>query len=144
MLNNDSAQRFYIRFNKWYAILSSLLFIPPSRSYLELDDQHVRVRMAWGFYSHFPRTAIASISLMQRKGIILSRGIHGWGGRWLVNGSAQGIVCIDLMSQQRGYVMGFPIQLSQLLISLEKPAALIELLKNDGEHIEEISPNYGG
>ena len=133
ILNSDNYQRFPIRFDKWYAILSHVLFLPPSHSYVEIDHKQVRVRMGWAFYSEFPRTAISSISLMETNRIILSRGVHGWADRWLVNGSAQGIITIKLRTKQRGYMISFPLQLKQLLVSVEEPMELIDALEN---HIE--------
>jgi hypothetical protein len=89
--------------------------------------------MGWAFYSKFPRTAISSISLMDTNRIILSRGVHGWADLWLVNGSAQGIVTIELRPKQPGYITSFPLQLKQLLVSVEEPMELIDALRN---HIE--------
>lgn len=134
ILNNGKSQRFPILFDRWYGILSSALFLPPSRSYVEIDNKQVRVRMSWAFYSHFPITVIASVSLMKTNRIILSRGVHGFAGRWLVNGSGQGIVTIELMPKQSGYVICFPIRLRQLLVSVEEPMELIEALKNHAEN----------
>jgi len=129
ILNNDNPQRFAIRFDKWYGFLSRALFLSPSRSYVEIDNQQVRVRMGWAFYSHFPRTAIASVSLLETNRIILSRGVHGWAGRWLVNGSGQGIVIFELRPKQWGYLICFPLRLRQLMVSVAEPIELIETLK---------------
>ncbi len=60
----------------------------------------------------------------------LSRGVHGFAGRWLVNGSGQCILVIDLAPGQRGYVMGFPVRLRQLMISVWEPAAFTAMLEN--------------
>lgn len=60
ILNNSKPKRFPILFDKWYAILSSALFLSPSRSYVEIDNQQVKVQMAWAFRCHFPRMAIAN------------------------------------------------------------------------------------
>jgi hypothetical protein len=115
-------QRFFILFDQWYKILSSTLFLPPSSSYVEVDDEEVRVRMGWAFRSSFPIGAVASA--VESHGLTLSRGVHGFAGRWLVNGSGQRILTIDLKPTQRGYVMGFPVRLKQLMVSVEDPAAL--------------------
>ncbi|HYS43059.1 MAG TPA: hypothetical protein VEM32_03670, partial [Geobacteraceae bacterium] len=60
----------------------------------------------------------------------LSRGVHGFAGRWLVNGSGRGILTIDLTPSQRGYVMGFPVRLRQLMVSVADPVALAAVLRN--------------
>ena len=54
--------------------------------------------------------------------------MHGFAGRWLVNGSGQGIVGINLQPRQRGYVLGFPVRLRNLLVSVEDTAGLMAAL----------------
>jgi hypothetical protein len=119
--------RFPISFDHWYRVLSSLVGLPPSSSYLDLHDEHAHVRMGWAFRSHFPRSAIVSVSGLDAKP--LSRGVHGFGGRWLVNGSGRGIVSIQLNPLQRAYVMGFPVRLRELMVSVVEPAALVAALR---------------
>ena len=121
-------QRFPIRFDEWYGVLSSALFLPPSSSYVEVGRQQVRVQMSWAFRACFPRSAV--ISVTEARESPLSRGVHGFAGRWLVNGSGQGILTIDLTPNQRGYVMGFPVRLQQLMVSMTEPEALAMALRN--------------
>ena len=117
------AQRFEIRFDSWYRALSSALFLPPSRSFVELTEVDVHVHMGWAFDARFPRSAISSAQRSELSTI--SRGVHGWGGRWLVNGSGRGLVSLVLEPEQRGRVMGVPVRLRELLVSVEDPDALI-------------------
>ena len=128
IMSSGRPQRFPIRFDVWYGILSSALFLPPSSSYVEVDSEQVSVRMGWAFRSRFPRAAVASASETHERP--LSRGVHGFAGRWLVNGSGQGILTIDLTPSQRGYVMGFPVRLRQLMVSVAEPVALAAVLRN--------------
>jgi hypothetical protein len=121
------ARRFPIRFDAWYGVLSSALLLPPSRSYVELDGDHVEVRMGWAFRARFPRAAVASVTEMHRRP--LSRGVHGFAGQWLVNGSGDGILTLDLTPSQRAYTLGIPIRLERLMVSVEEPAALAAALK---------------
>ena len=125
-MNYKKPQRFPIQFDPWYGILSSVLFLPPSSSYVEVNSEEVRVRMGWAFRSRFSRAAVTSATEMHRRP--LSRGVHGFAGRWLVNGSGQGILTIDLTPTQRGYVMGFPVRLRQLMVSVAEPSALAAAL----------------
>jgi hypothetical protein len=121
-------RRFPIRFDTWYKSLSSILLLPPSSAYVEVSSEEVYVRMGWAFRSHFPRSAVNSATEIYRR--LLSRGVHGFGGRWLVNGSGRGIVSIHLVPIQRGYVMGFPVRLRELMVSVTEPAALTIALRN--------------
>jgi hypothetical protein len=120
------AARFPIRFDAAYRILSATLRLAPSDSFVEVVGDEVRVRMAWAFRARFPRSAVASVVQHQKRPF--SRGVHGFAGRWLVNGSGQGILNIALEPRQRGYVMGFPVRLRNLLVSVDDPAGLMTAL----------------
>ncbi len=120
------ARRFPIRFDATYRVLSSALLLSPGGSFVEVEGELVRVRMAWAFHAEFPRSAVAAAALSPARP--MSRGVHGLSGRWLVNGSGDGIVAIGLAPPQRGRVMGFPVRLDDLLVSVEDPAGLIAAL----------------
>jgi len=122
--------RFQISFDRWYRVVSAALLLAPSDSFVEVHGGEVRVRMAYGFRATFPRSAVVSATEYRRRP--LSRGVHGFAGRWLVNGSGRGIVSIALEPRQRGYVLGFPVKLRQLLVSVEDPAGLLEALEGRG------------
>jgi hypothetical protein len=119
--------RFPIRFESWYRILSSALLLKPSDSYVDVHGETVSVRMGWAFRASFPRAAVSSTSRLE--GAPISRGVHGFGGRWLVNGSGDNILVLDLQPMQRGRVMGFPVNLRQLLVSVDDPNALADRLR---------------
>jgi hypothetical protein len=114
--------RFPISFDGWYRVLSSAVGLLPSRSYLDLDKEQVEVRMGWAFRSRFPRSAVVAVSELDVRP--LSRGVHGFGGRWLVNGSGRGIVRIQLSPPGRAYLLGVPFRLRELMVSVAEPAVL--------------------
>lgn len=117
------ASRFPITFEPAYAALSRMLFISPADSYIEIVDGNVSVRMGWAFRSTFDRSAVQGTSVLGKR-VLLTRGVHGWAGRWLVNGAGDGILSIKLDPKQRGYVMGFPVTLRDLLVSVDAPSTL--------------------
>ncbi len=119
-------KRFPVRFDTAYRVLSTALLMSPSQSFVEVEGDKVRVRMAWGFRAEFPRSAVRSVTSYDRTP--LSRGIHGWAGRWLVNGSGGGVMSLILEPSQRGYVLGFPVRLRNLLVSIEDPSGLMAAL----------------
>jgi hypothetical protein len=121
-----TSTRFPIKFESAYALLSRGLFISPNDSYVDIAATEVSVRMAWAFRTTFDRSSVTETAFGER--IPLTRGVHGWGGRWLVNGAGDGILAIDLEPRQRAYVMGFPVRLRQLRVSVDDPAALAEAL----------------
>ncbi len=114
--------RFTVRFDAWYSVLSSVLLMPPAASYVEIQGDQVHARMSWGFRATFPRSAVVATSRLAKRP--MSRGVHGLAGRWLVNGSGQGILTIDLRPDQRAYVIGIPVRLRQLLVSVDDPDGL--------------------
>ena len=119
--------RFPVSFDRWYAALSRLLGLPPATAYVELDGPEVRIRMGWAFRSRFPRSAIVAIGPLRMPP--LSRGVHGFGGRWLVNGSRRGVLAIQLDPIQRAYVMGVPVRLRELMVSVTGAAELAAALE---------------
>jgi hypothetical protein len=121
-------RRIQISFDSWCRYLSFLVGLPAAGAYLKLSNDDVEVRMGWAFRSRFPRSAIRAVLSPNRRP--LSRGVHGFGGRWLVNGSGDGIVSVQLEPAQRAYVVGVPIRLRELLVSVEDPGALTAGLQN--------------
>jgi hypothetical protein len=109
-----------------YRVLSTAVFLSPTDSYVEIHGGEVVARMAWGFRTRFPLSVVASAAAAEKRP--WSRGVHGFLGRWLVNGSGQGIVAIHLEPHQRAYVMGFPVKLRQLLVSVKDPDGLVQAL----------------
>ena len=113
---------FPISFDGWYRVLSSIIGLLPSSSYVNVDSEQVQVRMGWAFRSRFPRSVVVSVSELGRRPF--SRGVHGFAGRWLVNGSGSGVVSVQLSQRQRAYVLGFPVRLKLLMVSVAEPGAL--------------------
>jgi hypothetical protein len=122
-----TASRFPIKFDTAYALFSTALLIFPSASYVEIAEEKVSVRMGWAFQATFDRSRVTGASPFART-IALTRGVHGWAGRWLVNGAGDGVIAIDLAPPQRAYVAGFPVRLRQLLVSVDHPSALASAL----------------
>ena len=126
-MNTSSPTRFPIRFERWYGALSSALLLRPADSWVELSGDEVECRMGWAFRARFPR---ASVKAARRfAGQPLSRGVHGFAARWLVNGSGQDLVELELEPTQRARVLGVPVRLRQLLVSVEAPDALLARLR---------------
>ena len=130
-MSGQQSQRIPIRFDRWYAVLSSVLGLPPSSSYVEVSSDQVHARMGWAFRATFPKSTVASTEIANQNP--LSRGVHGFAGRWLVNGSGQGILGITLNPVQRCHVLGLPVRLKQLMVSVPDPGVLAALLQTSGK-----------
>lgn len=124
--------RIPIRFDPWYRILSSALLLPPSSAFVEVDDESVRVEMGWAFRARFPTAAVRSVARYGHT--TWSRGVH-WFAResWIVNGAGDRIAVIDLEPPQRAHVLGVPVRLRRLLVSVDDPEALASLLRSRSE-----------
>jgi len=120
--------RFPIRFSSGNGILFRGLLIAPSHSYVELDDDSIKVRMGWAFSARIPRRLVARAGPGRSPRIRLTAGAHGWNGRWLVNASPDGIVRLELAERVRAYTAGFPVRLKELLVSLEDPDGFLRAL----------------
>jgi len=53
-------------------------------------------------------------------------GVRGFGGTYLVNGKASGIVTLELDPMVRAFVIGIPAKLRKLSVSLDEPEQFIE------------------
>lgn len=123
--------RFPIRFSAGNRILFRLLLIPTSSAYVELGPDTILVRMSWAFSGRIPRRLVSTAGPGKPPLIRFTAGAHGWRGRWLVNGSAAGIVRVQLSEPTRAYVTGFPIRLKELSVSLDDPDGfLAQLARN--------------
>ncbi len=117
--------RIPIRFGRLKAVLVAC-GLTPRRSYLDLGPDTIRVRMGWGFRADIPRT---SIRAARRVGDSVSIGVHGWRGRWLVNGASGPLVALQLEPQVRARAVGFPIRLRELIVSVDDPDGVVRALR---------------
>jgi hypothetical protein len=120
--------RFPISFDRWYGVLSRLVGLPPSTAYVEIGGSEVEIRMGWAFRARFPQSAVASTETPDIRP--LSRGVHGFGGRWLVNGSGRTILSLHLRPAQRAYVLGVPVRVRELLVSVTRSHVLASALEH--------------
>jgi hypothetical protein len=118
-------QRFAIRYGSLRALLS-LMGLGPGVSGLDLDGDQLRVRMGWGFRATLSRASIRSAERTER--IVWGIGVHGWRASWLVNGAVSGLVTLRIEPVQRAWVLGVPVRLRVLTVSVEDPDAVVRAL----------------
>lgn len=118
-------RRFPIRFTGLNHGLR-LLGLSPARSWVEVRDETLAVRMGWGFRLEVPRAHVRDARLDHRR--VWNWGVHGWRGRWLVNGSSSGIVRIDLAPPARARAWPFTVSVRELRVSVEDPDGLVDAL----------------
>jgi len=119
--------RYEFRYDRWCGWLLGLMGHGRRLSRIEVDDRQdgeIRVRMGLGFWTTIPRTSVRSVADVGHRRV-LGWGVHGWRGRWLVNGSSSGLVTIELDPAARARVLGIPVRLRELTVSVVEPAALV-------------------
>jgi hypothetical protein len=113
--------RIPIKYSKAWSWLLTIMLIPRQLSYIEIDGGTIRVRMSYAFRARFTR---GDISEVRTNRTVLSIGAHGFRGRWLVNGAHRPIARITFALPVRARVLGFPVQLRELLVSVADVAEL--------------------
>lgn len=98
-----------------------------SSAAVDVGETEVAVRYGPWFVARFPRSAVVDVARDERR--FLSRGAHGWRGRWLVNGAGTGLVRVTLDPVQRARVTGVPAKLRELIVNVDDPEALIAALR---------------
>ena len=84
---------FKFRYGAFRPLLSAL-GMGPGFSRVELDGDTLRVRMGWAFRAAIPVDHDHRRSSPARA--VGGIGVHGWRGRWLVNGATTGLLAITV------------------------------------------------
>ena len=119
------ATRVPIKYSSAWAWLLTIVGAPRRFADIRISDDGVRVRMGVHFRARFRRSDVAAVVPARAH---VSIGAHGWKGRWLVNGAHRPIAAIELARPVPARVLGFPIWLRELLVSVDDVASLERLL----------------
>ena len=120
------SRRFALRYSPFNKAVLTAFGMGPRHSLVEVEDEDVSVRMGWAFAASIPRTSIVRAG--PGPGVRLTAGVHGWRGRWLVNGAGDRIVAIQIEPPARAFVCGVPVSLRELRVSMTEPGELVEAL----------------
>jgi hypothetical protein len=118
--------KYGIRFDTLGAAVMTPLGAGRKHSSITVDDTRVEVRLGWAFTGTIPRSSITSVA--RRDGSVISRGAHGWSGRWLVNGAGNGLVVVTIDPPAHARVAGVPVRLRELTVSADDPDQLVAAL----------------
>jgi hypothetical protein len=121
----SDVRTFSILYGSWKPLLVGL-GMGPGFSGVEIGDGELRVKMGWAFRTHFPLSSVTGARKVT--GTVGGVGVHGWRGRWLVNGSMKGIVGVDIDPEARALATGLPVRLHYLALSLEDPDGFLTAL----------------
>jgi len=123
MTEHVGMSRYQIRYDRWRDWLLGLLGMGRRWSVVVVSRDEVRVALGLGFRATFPRASV--IDVAPYAGRVFA---HGWRGEWLVNGSSHGIVAMSVGPHARGYVVGVPVKVRRLLVSVTEPDPFIAQL----------------
>ena len=111
--------RFEFRYDRWCGWILGLFGSGRRFSRVVVGAADVEVQLGIAFRGTIDRSAIRAAR--DGNGRVLGWGAHGWGGRWLVNGSSKGIVVLDVDPVGSAKVLGYPVTVRELALSLEDP-----------------------
>ena len=115
-----------IRYTPALVPIFTLLGLGPTRSGGWVGRDSLRVTMGWGFHAEIPLRLVREIG--PDGAAVTGWGVHGWRGQWLVNGSSSGLVRLKLDPEVHARVMGIPVRLRTLRLSLVNPHELTSML----------------
>ncbi|MGZ4718678.1 MAG: hypothetical protein ACXWCB_18460 [Acidimicrobiales bacterium] len=122
--------RFPIRFTGANQAMVAL-GIFPSRCFVDVGVDSLRVQMTWAFSATVPRSAVRAATLDH--GAVMGWGVHGWRGSWLVNGSSSGIVRVEIDPPVLARLLVWPVKLRVLRVAVEDPDGLVLALNGPNE-----------
>jgi hypothetical protein len=118
-----------IRYNPILRPIFIALGMGPGSSNVTVTTDELRAVMGWAFRGRIARRAIVS-ARPARIPLILGIGVHGWAGRWAVNGSRGGAVRLEINPPARARVCGLPVRLRTLWLSLADPDGFLAAMGN--------------
>jgi hypothetical protein len=122
-------QWFALRYGAVSKHLLNLIASGPARSGIALNDADLGIVMGRSFNGRAPRDAVTSARALADT--VVSRGVHGWRGDWLVNGAGDGLVELVFAPPMKAHVLAFPVRVSRLRISVVDPEGFVEALTSD-------------
>jgi hypothetical protein len=118
--------RFAIKYDRITRTVFTPFRLGPRHSWIDVGDDEVQVRLAWGFRVAIPRSSITSVAPTTRR--VFDRGVHGWRGRWIVNGARTGLLDLHLDPPARARTLLGGVNVTCLTVSLDEPDRFREVL----------------
>jgi hypothetical protein len=114
---------FPLRYGRYSGPFLGSLGLGARVSGVEVADGTVTVRMGWAFSGAAPAAAVVGAELAPSIGG--TRGVHGWGGDWLVNGAGDGMVEIRFAPPMAARTLGIPLKVRRLRVAVADPDELL-------------------
>jgi hypothetical protein len=117
--------QFAISYNPIFKALATITGTGPGQSGVTVEADRIGVRMGWAFRASIPRASVRQVEQVDRIPPLYGFGVHGWNGRWAVNGSQRGAVKLTIDPPADARVLFVPVRLRELFHSLEEPEAFV-------------------
>jgi hypothetical protein len=108
--------RISIRYGTPWRWLLPIFLLPARFAYIDIDGDVVKIRMSWAFRAKFSKSMVSEVSDHRP---CVSIGVHGFRGRWLVNGAHRPIARIRLAQPVQARIIGLPLAVREILVSVE-------------------------
>ncbi len=112
-----------ISFDRSYLPLARLVALGPKQAELRTDGDRLHVKMGWAFSAEIPLSSITNATRTADR--LMTKGVHGWRGRWLVNGSSKDLVELKLSPPVPARISGVNRKVHTLQISVTDPDGFI-------------------
>ncbi len=115
-------RRFAIKRSPWWRPLLVLFGATAARAELAVERERLVARFGW-YRLEVPRAQVAAVESVRWPwwgGI----GWRYWGGRLGLIGASAPVLCVRLASQHRARLLGIPLRVRELCISVDDPAAV--------------------
>jgi hypothetical protein len=116
-------QWFTLRYGAFSRSMLRLIGSGPTHSGIAISDADLAIKMGRSFDGRAPRTSVTSARALTDT--VISRGVHGGRGDWLVNGDGSGLVELLFEPPMPGHVLMFPVRVRRLRVSVDDPDGLV-------------------
>jgi len=125
-LNENAAMEFHFDYLWVVKPLLLLMCLGAPTSHIRVTNSEIQIAMGWAFNARIPHIRVRSIA---KDGDLVSGiGVHGFGSRWLVNGSTKHIVRLELEGVP-ARVCGFPLTLRTLRLGVHEEEEVIAAVR---------------
>jgi len=123
----SNAAIFRFRYDRWCGWILRLFGSGQRFSRVVVTETGLDVQLGFAFRGVVPRSSIKRA--LEWQGPVYGWGAHGWRGKWLVNGSSRGIVVLHIDPHAKGRVLGYPVKVRELALSMEDPETFCQALE---------------
>ena len=114
----------------YLTVLSPLFFLlrlNAGCSRIVLHPSELKVHMGWAFSTRIPLSRVRTVA--RDAAWVGGIGVHGFGGRWLVNGSHRNIVQLEIEGGAPARVMGVSLTLTTLRLGVAEAEEFIAAVR---------------